>query len=412
MQFENGKIYTKEEVLAVLASEKALFGDAAEKFVADTVASIPAATRDQYSEDMYTAFMAYYSAMSPATPNPAAQPTQTESKPAEKKVRKNANAVRLSASEVQVGRVSIDRTMQERTANMHATTVHQLCIDRPSPSEYIPADTTIIPKCTPEKLQEYEANLVPGEENRKNFDTLKAAVQNGTQVKARIGTNAYKVIGVQIEHPSEEANQQRITEYMSMDKLMGYMITKVPGFIESRKRSGIAVRIRWNQSNAKNSSNEYAEGSPSVMFVGKKDIIASNQYVCTSKVKTSQQEPDGVKIEQNLRTELSFKVYTKPDSQGTRGQRTVRLTGRAMIFDLERASDEFQNIFGNIGSSAQQELPTGADLEKLTSSVANTIAWMAQKNAGSRYGVEDFMTQIKETSGSNATSPDQDVDLG
>lgn len=414
LPYEEGRTYTKEEVMTNLATDHGLFGPDAEKHVRDTVAAIPAATRGQYPDDIWAAFVAYSSVTAQNSPmNPPANPSAVETTtPAEeKKGRKNANAVRLSASEVQASRATVDKSMKERVDIMNQTTVLNLCIDRPSPIDYIPEGTTIIPKCTPEKLKEYEAALVPGEQNKQAFETLKAAVENGTPMPARIGTNAYKVIGVQIEHPADEPNQPSVTEYMSTDKLMGYLVTKVPGFIQAQKPNGITIRIRWNQSDAKNSSGEYAEGSPSILYVGKKDIIASGQTVCTSKVKTSAQEPEGVKIESNLRTEMSFKIYTKASNERSRGERTVRLSGRASIFDLERSTDEFQNIFGNIGRAAQMTLPTGAELEKLTSGVANTIAWMAQKNNSSRYGVEDFMSQIKDATGSTETKPDEDIDL-
>jgi len=239
----------------------------------------------------------------------------------------------------------------ERIQNTAMTTVVNFIVRNPKASEMYKG-LTVIPTVTPEKLKEYEDNLVDELKNKEAFTRVKEAA-NKKHMPVHINDLNRKMLGMSVETPKMvEGKTNLTTEQLSNEAIPGFLSIRVIGRIPSEK-NGIGCAVTSISSVGKPGKKADVTatlGRPRVKFVGKtaamadpteKFILIANEY---SMVGTKKEVKKG-----RLRIAESFKVYsgTETDSKGNRKTKTIRLSGECTSIPVMKRKTEFIAKFGD-----------------------------------------------------------------
>lgn len=359
------------------------------------VAAIPEATRNMYPDDDVEAAVAfadiYYSSMSTAGA-PSPEMVQTPAAAAEAMPSTFTSAQLKSINNV----VKANQAAKaERTLK---TTIERVLIDKPKPSDYLKADLKVVPTCRPDKLSQYEKQLVDDPENIAAFNQIKAAVESGTPMAVYINDSNPKTIGYEISTPSFDTGSEQMTKLvMSTKKLLGFVATELSGYIASPETgTGLGCKLQWHQprgAKGAKASVSQSEGSPRLRVTGRSEALKdASKHDVTSVVDKSAKKRKG-----KLRIALSFRVDTgKRNSKGEAIVRTVRLSGDADLPTFQRKTPEYKAAFPLTDSRAGIAPPTQAEARKLQEDQTKVAAFILAQGGGAvyDYGMETVAESI------------------
>lgn len=360
--------------LAILLAQRGIVGLEIETEVDKIISAIPEATRSNYSEDRYEAALAFMEIYYAQNGGAASDiPNQVQNTGAGEAAPSTMSAAQAKALHQLMANEQAAR--EERTAK---TTIKKILIDKPAPNTYLDASLTIIPKCKPEKLEEYEKALVQTDENKQAFATLKAAVQNGTPVPIYINKSADKVMGYVITTPSSEAgNDSMEQKTLPVSNMLTFVATQLRGYIPTVGDS-LGVKLQWRDPKKTQQATEQRKtGTPYLKLYNKQTALASEDgHEIISVI-----EKDGDKVvtmNGKLRTAMSFKIDTnKKDSHNQSIYRTIRLTGDAQVPKFVRKTDEYTHLFGAATKSRTEfSMPSVQEQSELDKVTANTLNYL------------------------------------
>lgn len=382
-----------KEQLTIVLAQRGILGDKLEPEISKIYASIPAATRSAYPDDMYEAVLKFVDVYYGGQSAPSVAPTSVQ--PVGEAAPATINTAQAKAIQQVMSKNKAAK--EERTSK---TVIEKLLIDKPAPSSYLDESMTIIPICKPEKLAEYEAKLDREDpENVAAFEKLSQAVKNNTPMAIYINSPQYKVKGFKILTPSMEAGKDALEpKTLTNDAMLGFVTTALDGYIPT-KGDGLGVKLRWNNPRrGKKANSKRALGAPTLVIGNKKEAISNtNSHEVISKIEMNGNEK--VTKAGKLRTALSFRIETgEVKTNNEKIYRTIRFTGDAQVPKFIRTTDEYNKLFGMSEKDRSTITPpTPAEAAELEEAMTNTIAYMMQ-NGASKFDIGAFQDAMAATS--------------
>lgn len=363
--------------VSLMMAQRGIIGNEIEKEVDKIIAAIPEATRSTYPEDRYEACLAFMKVYYAQNDNSSDIPNQQQNTGASEAAPSTMSAAQAKALLQLMANEQAAR--EEKTAK---TTIKKILIDKPAPSTYLDPNTTIIPTCKPEKLDEYEKALVQTEENKQAFATLKAAVQNSTPVPIYVNKSADKVMGYVITTPSSEAgNDSMEQKTLPVSNMLTFVATQLRGYIPTVGDS-LGVKLQWREpKKTQQATDQRKTGAPYLKLYNKQAALASEDgHEIISVI-----EKDGNKVvtmDGKLRTAMSFKIDSgRVDSHKQPIYRTIRLTGNAQVPKFVRKTDEYTHLFGSATKSRNDfSMPSVDEQATLDKAMANTLNYLISNN--------------------------------
>lgn len=325
----------RESLKAILAFRGVSGEEAFEAEIANINSAIPEASLATMPEDIYeraNAFVDKYYELKTAGGFKGSAPTP------------GAGAAVISAPSISTemlrrGSVVLAKNAEGKKARASKTRISTLVFDKPVPSSYLTATTTVVPTCTPEKLALYESQLVDTVDNRKAFQTVKDAVTNKTALPIYINDKSRRVVGYKVSTPSADAGVANITDLiLSQRRLIGFLLTELQGYIPTDPKTGLSARVALAKSNKNVAANTTATSVARVRVSG---IATAKENPSLVDVATI---PDTKKTKKGrLRINTVFEIIeNKPAEPGAKAkQRTIRLGGEAAVPEFHPASAEY-----------------------------------------------------------------------
>ena len=288
----------------------------------------------------------------------------------------------VSAAEQKQINMTLIQQQSTRAAVSANSSVEKYVIDRPAPSEYIPANATgVIPVESWKKIEEqWGGKVLPDDDEIKsttNYNQLKAAAEAGTPVAVYVGKQTFKPIGYIINKGSAVGVASQPVQ-MTKEQAENFLALEAAGYIlSSDTKPGLKLRFIKEHA-SKSKPGQFIPAKTVLADANKKAAIEAGAYVVSREV------TDEVK-ETGLKSDLCFKVDTgKPKANGNGNIiRTIRVTVKSTVKTLERKSD-FVDVFGTGKKESNKDLgdiPTGKQLENITRAQQNAIIDLRAKLA-------------------------------
>lgn len=376
-----------EQSFNLLAAQYGMFGpEAIPELKAKILASIPTAvvaTMADKSDDekVYAYAPTYFKNLNGMQGNATPQPQQVPTVPTE-------NITAIPAGDAAKLAAFQESTQSERLERTQKTKITKVIGDKPYPGEYFTKEMTMVPTTSIEKLNEYEAALVEGDENRANFNAAKEAVLNKKAIPIYIPSRekwSPKLLGLVFDTPAEQGAQNAEVP-MTMAKSLAYTAISLVGYVANTPNT-IGAELALVKSRKKKQAgaggNTY---EPRLKVANRKKAFSdANLHVYASRMRKNGDKV--VTKEGTVRGALSFKIKsTKTKDDGTPIIRTVRLTGTAQVPVYERISAEMTKLFGT--GENNRDIISVPVTEKAKSALANAItrtAYTVMQNS-STYG--------------------------
>lgn len=287
----------------------------------------------------------------------------------------------ISAAE----KMAITKTLLQQKNDRLAVSANSACekiiLDRPAPSEQIPAGTTgMITAETWQKIEEkWAGKVLPDDDEVKsttNFEKLRAAAKAGTPVEVYIGGLNKKSIGyiMSVGSVTGAANQSKP---MTREQATDFLVLHSDGYVLAGDQTP-GLKLRFISAKAsKTEPGKFTEAKTVLAEANKNAAIEAGNYVISRVV-----NPAVVK-EVGAKSALCFRVDTGKAKQNGDGNiiRTVRVTLKASIPQLER-KPEFVELFGTGERASGADLktvPEGKQLKNIAQAQQHAIADLRRK---------------------------------
>lgn len=282
---------------------------------------------------------------------------------------------------------------QDRAGVSANTTIEMLILDRPAPSEIIPAGTkgVIVEKGWKSFLAKIEGpnpeyKVLPddGEEidaakriaSTTNFNTLKAAFEASTAVDVYVGGLNKKPIGYMVNKGTAVGAGSSPVQ-MTREQLEQFLVMDTAGYvIASETKPGAKLRYVKGRPDPSKPGQSTA-GKTILADANKKAAIEAGSYD-VSREKTTEVETTTCKSALQIRVEVIGKTLSDGVTPKTV---TKRISLKADLPTLDR-KPVYVDVFGTgirETNSDLQEIPTGEQAKKISEAQRNAIAALRQK---------------------------------
>ena len=346
-----------EELLAYLASKGILDQASTDAEIAKMAAKVPAAT---VAEKGLTTDIdkAYEVMMIENGMGGSASPAVTQSA-------KGAVApTATSADQAALKSRAVDAAQDRRAVSLNSR-LTQYHISRPDPAKQIPAGSKgVIDKESWAKIQakidsgEY---VIPDEvvkkkdkqtitiPNRKNYEALKAAAENGTPIEVHIGAMSKRPIGYDAQIAAGSGSKN---ERFTRQTMQSFLTFVAYGCIQPEGDAG--VRLRQVGASAKADQLNNTVKKMTVIDTNKNVLFDKGAYVPVRELSDTQKE-------QTVKSELSFyvEVTSKVNAENKHPQRAIRASIKMNLPVLEMKA-EFKDLYGSRATDTST-VPTTAE---------------------------------------------------
>lgn len=294
-----------------------------------------------------------------------------------------------SAETLQVAKV-LQAQKQEREAVSRNTVIDKLLIDRPAPSDVIPAGTMGIIKDKGwesfiGKVNSGEFTVLPDDgeavpaEKRiastTNFNKLKAAYEAKTPVEVYIGSMSTRPIGYLALVGDAVGTSQSAKPY-TRDKFEQFLIMKTNGYVLASGAKP-AAKLRYVKPKANSMQpGMVSEGKTILADCNKQAAIEAGNYDVTRQT-TSEIQPTTAKTADRIR--VSIKGKTNKD--GTPKVVTKRLSVTTDLPVLER-KPIYIEVFGTglrASNESLEEVPQGDQAKKIAMAQQQAVLMLRRK---------------------------------
>lgn len=252
-------------------------------------------------------------------------------------------------------------SLDARRKTTESSTISALLIQKPNPSTYLVQGgkpLEVVPDIATDKLAALEEQLVDDPENRKAFETVKAAVVNKIPLPVHINDEGNKrVVGCIVD----VAKQARI---LNNQALKAFLFTEVLGCIPGKP--GVILN-KWEDRKVASSGgvNKRSTTTVSMKWMGR-DAAIKDGLVKHISIPCSEKEAKARGFESNLdrgvrlRIDQSFKIRVYSRRSDKYIERTKRLTGKADIPKFVLLP-EYKDYFQDTKRRDAVEMPTTPD---------------------------------------------------
>ena len=286
----------------------------------------------------------------------------------------------ISAQEqLQINKTLIAQ-QQERAAVSANSSIEKYILDRPAPSEQIPAGTKgVISAESWKKIEDtYGGKVMPDDDecaSTTNFNALKAAAEAGTPVEVYIGKQSTKAIGY-IVNKGTAVGSSNAPEQMTREAMEMFLVLDTAGYIlASDTKPG--VKLRHIKGRPDPSKPGHTIPAKTVLAdANKKAAMEAGSFEVSREV-TSEMKETGCK------SALCFKIDTGKQKANGKGNiiRTIRVTVKAQVPTLARKA-QFVDVFGTgekVSNANLENIPEGKAAENISKAQQHAIASLRAK---------------------------------
>lgn len=363
MKYTNHEDATNFMVTA--AAEKGMFSnEQIDQLANEIVEGIPAATKAMYAPadllgDNYVLAANYYEVYQGTagnSANPANTAMQTSGVTGLKTGRASFTpSPSLSDEQLAAAQALLSGNSEAKAMKTQQTKIKQILVRAPKASELI-GGKTIVPECDPEKLVEYEGQLVDTPENKAAFARIKEAVNSKAKMPVFINDESRKYMGVVVATPISQEGKTVLAE-LTFDEegLVNFVALELFCRIPSQG-TGLGCIISGFRplKAAKKADLTQQQGRAVLKWDGKTEAIKKGDpnIVVAINEKKGKEVKDG-----KLRIADSFRIYAtskdgagnvtfKTNKKGEKITKVVRLTGTSKEIPLLVRKSAFVSLFG------------------------------------------------------------------
>lgn len=272
----------------------------------------------------------------------------------------------------------------------NSCSVEKLVKDRPDPDAYIPEGTkgVINTKSWANIMKKIESGeytvLADDPADQKdaipsttNFNLLKDAAANNTQLDVYIGKGSSRPIGYQMKIQND-TGAGMVDKMMTREQALNYVALNTYGYILAQKgKPGLKLRVTSPKNNAAIPGQRILS-TPVLVDCNKKDAIQSGAEVVSREVDTA-----AGTVDTSCKSALCFRVQTNQRKNNGDGfkVRTIRASLTAPLPVLKRKND-FVPVFGTGIRESNADLleaPSADQLTKICDAQAMAIANIQKK---------------------------------
>lgn len=346
-------------------AEKGLFAnEQIEAHIQEVVEGIPAATRAMYAPadmaDDKTVLAANYYDVYEGTAGNNANPANLAVPSAAPSALKAGKAgftpsPTLSDEQMAAAQQLLAGNVEAKAQKTAQTKIKKLLVRSPKASDLI-GGKKIVPECAPEKMAEYESQLVDTAENKAAFARVKEAVNSKVALPVFVNDESRKFMGVTVSTPVSKEGKSEIKDlYFDEEGLVNFLAVELFCRIPSQG-TGLGCMITGFRpvKAGRKADLTQPQGRPNLKWDGKTETIKKGD----PSIVVAINEKKGKEVKEGkLRIQDSFKVYsTSKDSEGNvtvktnkKGEKmtkVIRLTGNSKEIPMLVRKQEFVQLFG------------------------------------------------------------------